>query len=508
MKSEDKRILVILHLYYMESWSKINEYLHNLKKYSFDLMVSYVKEKKDEEVLLQITSEYKNVSIFEVDNKGFDVGPFFECLKSVDLDKYDLVYKIHSKGTGNRNRVCYNRLFKKDDWFEYLYEGILSPKSIETTMKIFKRKEKVGLIAAKNLIIKDPVYKKNLTTKWAEEYGYGQEIDYTYVAGTCFVARAEVLKKIQNLELGINDFSHTKRGKFSLAHAMERIICLDIINQGFSLYGIRVKTMKRIARKIEMFFCRRTNCEKILKDKRFILDDEFVYVYLEPKIVKKYEIIVMPVSKIMRKWNGKIYHLDECAPYKYLNGEKEQYNEYCKVNSEKSLYSMTEERFDKLTESISQKGFDKRYIPVIDGDGFIVDGQHRACVLMKKYGKDYMIDVLKIYSELVNPVKLNQYEKKQIRNRNKQIPFYLYGTGKLAEQYAELFNKEKIEYDAFVVTKKSHQQFFYEKRIFSIDEIENKDSMFYLALNERNSDEVIEILKEKGFYNFAKKRRG
>ena len=58
---------------------------------------------------------------------------------------------------------------------------------------------------------------------------------------------------------------------------------------------------------------------------------------------------------------------------------------------------MTEERFNKLIKSINEKGYISKYPLVIKADdNSIMDGQHRACILLNKYGKDYEIEVLKI----------------------------------------------------------------------------------------------------------------
>lgn len=40
-KNKNKKILVILHLFYPESWMEIREYLLNLKGYTWDLCVTY-----------------------------------------------------------------------------------------------------------------------------------------------------------------------------------------------------------------------------------------------------------------------------------------------------------------------------------------------------------------------------------------------------------------------------------------------------------------------------------
>lgn len=57
---------------------------------------------------------------------------------------------------------------------------------------------------------------------------------------------------------------------------------------------------------------------------------------------------------------------------------------------------MTAERFDELTRSMSEKGYDPRNIILVNELGILRDGQHRACFLAHKYGLDHKIRVLEI----------------------------------------------------------------------------------------------------------------
>lgn len=72
--------------------------------------------------------------------------------------------------------------------------------------------------------------------------------------------------------------------------------------------------------------------------------------------------------------------LTESPAFKYLQGDKLPYIEYC----EKSKNTLgAPERLTKLAESISQNGYDetRRPIVIFNGKPLIMDGQHRAACL-------------------------------------------------------------------------------------------------------------------------------
>ena len=54
------------------------------------------------------------------------------------------------------------------------------------------------------------------------------------------------------------------------------------------------------------------------------------------------------------------------------------------------------QRFERLIENLDQHGYDIDKPIVIDQDGVILDGQHRACWYMNRYGTDSMIQVFQL----------------------------------------------------------------------------------------------------------------
>ncbi|MDE5681140.1 MAG: rhamnan synthesis F family protein [Mailhella sp.] len=98
---EQLRKAVVFHLYYHELWEKIKPYLLNLQEIgSFDLYVTSPVE--NAELFDSIKQSFSDtVNIYILKNVGADLYPFFEVINSLDLEQYDILYKIHTKRNVN-----------------------------------------------------------------------------------------------------------------------------------------------------------------------------------------------------------------------------------------------------------------------------------------------------------------------------------------------------------------------------------------------------------------------
>lgn len=392
-KNKNARILVILHLFYMDSWSDIKEYLKNLNSYNYKLIVTIVNGYYSDSILDEIRNFKSNAEFIRYNNQGYDVGSFVDVITKVELNDYDIIYKLQSKGTKRPRIYIYNQIFKNKDWFQNLYNGILGTISTHQCIDTLLNNNKIGIVAAKNLIIHDPKHKQCFTNKKAEELGIIIKKDYQYVAGTCFAIKSKLLQPIKDLNLSINNFENTIRGNFSLAHTMERLICAIIEPQGYDFYGIHVK---HNIYKNELKKENKYSAINLLNDKNFILDYDFFYKVLELRKIKHYEVRKIKLKDIKRYNHGKYYSLNDVAPMAYLKGNKEAYKLYCIENEKDYGFQMSSSKYQNLIESINS-GFNFKSMPVLNAlDLSIMDGQHRCCYMMHKYGENYEIPCLLI----------------------------------------------------------------------------------------------------------------
>jgi len=407
-KNQKARILVCVHLFYMEAWPIIQKYLENLSPYQYDLIVTYINTHHDEKTLDKIKAFKPNTIFHKYPNQGFDIGPFITVLQKINLDAYDIVFKIHSKGVNTAFRFVYNQIFKFDDWFYNLLDGILSGINCHKTIDTLLNNNKIGIIAAKNLIITDPKHKQTLTEQFAKQLHIDLPKNYHYIAGTMFALKSKCLMPTKNLHLQIHDFSETKRGTFSLAHAMERIICAQPEAQGYKILGLQTLHKHYW---LEKYSWQRTSSLRLLEDKRFDLDADFFYKTLEFRRIKTYALKKIRIGDIKRRWiDGKLYTLNECAPFLYLTGNKKVYQDYCRVNSQTSKFDMSIKRFENLITSM-KNGINTRQVPVIYGpQNILMDGQHRLCFLLHKYGVNYEVLCLHLDIDVHQNNKENKIE--------------------------------------------------------------------------------------------------
>jgi len=384
------RILVCLHLYYADLWPVVRTYLDNLTPYDWTLLVTYSPNLIPESTLAEIRDYRTSVRFVPCRNAGYDIGPFVEAIRQVNLAEFGIVFKLQTKGCRRPWIFVYDQVFKRADWFVNLYDGVLGGRAVHEAVAALTSGEAL-LAAAENLIVRDPWHKRQFVRQICEKLGIAYDDNYRFVAGTCFAISAEALRPIQALGLTIDDFPDTVRGDFSLAHALERIFCFAARGK---MKGIPVshneyteETAWRVAK----------SGLRLLLDDRFELDPEYVYRSLEFCQIDSYEVVEVRLGDIRRVWTDcRSYRLADCAPFRYLQGDSESYDRYCEVNSKRSVFNMSRERFETLRQSM--KSYDGRRMPVVFGKAnIILDGQHRCCILLKEHGSDYRIPVVRIY---------------------------------------------------------------------------------------------------------------
>ena len=332
-----------------------------------------------------------------MENRGFDLLPFLTVLKDIDLDKYDIVFKLQSKSTKKSFIHIYKQFFLRRDWFVNLFEGVLSAKNVHKTIDVLYNQEEIGLVAAENLIVKDPKHKENLIQKMAEERGLPFIREYSFVAGTCFAMKAMCLKPIQELHLEKEEFAPwvPSRG-LSFAHFVERYLCISLLLQGYLMRGNSASTVKRALLKPITLIMNHYSSERLFQE-NIDLDDEWFLWQLDNRLIK-YRYVDLRFRDLKCYLGNRVFSLLEGAPYKYVSeGDSAGYERYCELHAASGLPLMTKERFDRLIDSINKNGYDERKISIVDDQNILLDGQHRACILANKYGADSTIRVIKIW---------------------------------------------------------------------------------------------------------------
>lgn len=233
------RVVVHLHLFYLNMWKDFEFLLKNLSKYNYDLFVTLVKD--DVNIRREIIKFKSDVKIEFVENRGYDVGPFFYFLENIDLNKYDYVIKLHSKNKRSQT-IINSRKICNGYWFKLLGNALIgSRKIVEKNFFQFASNPKIGMIGSKYLITKLTPWCKQFDVDISSvmtELGFNNFLDTKFVAGTMFIVKADLLKLLKCSNFSIKSFPSTSKVKDgTLAHVMERVLGAIIIAQGYEICG-------------------------------------------------------------------------------------------------------------------------------------------------------------------------------------------------------------------------------------------------------------------------------
>lgn len=141
--------------------------------------------------------------------------------------------------------------------------------------------------------------------------------------------------------------------------------------------------------------------EQIKKDDRFYVNPVTLSL-MEKRDIRGYKLIRIPVGKIRRHLNGRVFSLYKTDVYRYLTDEsaeaKEKYKMYTAnpMNREDNPNRSPEE-FDKLISDFGKTQYDvHKGIIIVNQYYCIMDGQHRCCIMLREYGENYVIPVLRV----------------------------------------------------------------------------------------------------------------
>lgn len=246
----NQRICVICHLYYQYMWEEIKEYLSNLEQHTaFDLYITCTET--NEELFKKIMSDFNEnvkVEINIINNgQGADISPFIYILNKINLEDYDLVYKIHTK---QNIAGIFTKLPKftnckiyigENLWRDFMFTSILGKNNVKKVLDTFKKHKDVGCMGFNPLLITFPIKIMDKPKNYSElhsQFGFKELDKYKIYVGTIFAIRTELLKCIQN-KYNLKDFTTPSKEKFShLTYLFEGFLGYLVESQGFKFKSV------------------------------------------------------------------------------------------------------------------------------------------------------------------------------------------------------------------------------------------------------------------------------
>ena len=235
------KIAVHLHLYYLDMWENIkNSYLVNLDS---DYFLYVTMNEDNEEIKKDILSFHPNSKIVKIENLGFDIGPFIYFLHDINLDEYEYLLKIHTKGS-SRKVYCYypkNYYIDYKIWFKLLADALLKDKATwHKNLTHFENDKTLGMLSSKYTIYRG---EKAMCGNEQNIFNLLQKMNYHYddsmefVVGTIFMVRSQLMKVIKD-NITFDDFANSLNAQDgTISHAIERILGYVIHVQGYNIKG-------------------------------------------------------------------------------------------------------------------------------------------------------------------------------------------------------------------------------------------------------------------------------
>ena len=223
------KIAVQVHIFYENLLREIINKINNIPV-KFDLFITTTSLNKSKiiDIYIKSNSKANKFEIKIVENKGRDVLPFLNQMKTV-IKNYKYICHIHSKISQNSQKFGNN-------WRIYLYNNLLGDKKIILDiLSQFENFENLGFIFPENYyrikILKNN--KRRLDTNrrymnyllkklfFNKRYEVGSLLDFP--AGNMFWARVSAIYQI--FDLDINDKIPDEKGQIdnTILHGIERI---------------------------------------------------------------------------------------------------------------------------------------------------------------------------------------------------------------------------------------------------------------------------------------------
>ena len=170
-------------------------------------------------------------------------------------------------------------------------------------------------------------------------------------------------------------------------------------------------TPKEVIKQIEKYFqgkkyetksIKQTKLQEILTNKDIYLDKFWTDSWLRHQEIYAYSINQEKITNlyvnILFEKGWKKVSILESPVYKYVCGNQKAYEDYMDFKNlqypDGNVNST--QRYDNLIKQLNQK-YNHKSVVVVNGANVILDGQHRACWALHKFGKNAKIKVLKIY---------------------------------------------------------------------------------------------------------------
>lgn len=237
IQSQTPSIAVVLHLSNLDVW---HQYWTALKKLPSNASFFISTTLEQQEAVTQIVQkDLAQAHFFAFENRGRDFGALISLIKQVPLHQFDLVLKLH---TGNTE---YYSEIPNDQWLMELVNRLLPKGRLNLIFKHFNNDTSIGLLGPRenHWSLKKLFFNEDTVKHWNMLTGIRNQSvfpeDPYFMAGGMFWARGSIFKGFADLSLSQSQFEvNSKELDGTLAHALERYVCLIAFDQNLKVQGV------------------------------------------------------------------------------------------------------------------------------------------------------------------------------------------------------------------------------------------------------------------------------
>ena len=238
------RVLVLFHLYYKDQLDYFLSKMENISGCIWNLLVTG--PDLDSDTRNRILAFKNDATFLPTSNVGYDLWPFIAAVKSVDLDSYDVLIKLHTKSSTLTNRIN-GMCLKGFAWRDMLVDSLLSSRSVFSSVLESFSDPAVGLVCSRSLYkrVSDGLY-EDLGPLEEELSRLGITTpDRHFCAGTMFAARTSPYKLLQTDLVHEEMFSPgASHSVGTTGHLYERIVCILVRDAGFRTETVSLNRLR------------------------------------------------------------------------------------------------------------------------------------------------------------------------------------------------------------------------------------------------------------------------
>ena len=276
----------------MDQLPEIISKLQNMDKAGVDYDLYVTMTAKDEEAETKIKQVFTKVTIWQVENRGYDIGPFIDFLHKINLDSYAYILKVHTKNKKGGDYGCFNGVrVDSKTWANMLWDALLgSSDVVKNNYSILSENPQIGMVGSSFCLSEkeeNPKIRAKMTNE-CTRLSLAKKDIISFIAGTMFMVRAQLMRPFLTYRITDFDEVQSKVHDYMLAHCLERLFGVAVLAQGYEIRGVTYKQYQfsRLWASVKRFAAQK----KITKNGKKIIKICKIPVWQSKEILPTYKI--------------------------------------------------------------------------------------------------------------------------------------------------------------------------------------------------------------------------